>query len=100
MGAGMNKIHSAVGLNAITTIMIFASLFKSPVHADPVGDALNIVNQKNPIAAILQQNHACQLISPPSPQFSIQGKKVGPGAGGNITIPTILSDGVTVDLSS
>lgn len=73
--------------------------------ADPIQDALDITKTKNPVAAIFESNHRCQLIAPPTPQFltrmrqGIAVKSAGAATPGNITIPTILKDGKTVDLS-
>src|SRR4051812_5396268 len=65
--------------------------------ADPLTDSLNIRNEKNPIAALLDGDLGCQLIRPPSDISDLIGN-VGSGYAGNITLPKTLKDGQTLDL--
>jgi nucleoid DNA-binding protein len=65
--------------------------------ADPLADSLDIRNEKNPVAALLDGDLGCQLIRPPSDIADLIGN-VGSGYAGNITLPKTLKDGQTLDL--
>lgn len=81
-----------------TAIAAFAiSISASFAAADPLSDSLDIKNEKNPVAALLDGDLGCQLIRPPSDITDLIGN-VGSGYAGNVTIPKTLKDGQTLDL--
>jgi hypothetical protein len=79
---------------AACSICVSASL----AAADPLSDSLDARNEKNPVAALLEGDLGCKLISPPSAISDLQDN-VGAGFAGNITVPNTLKDGQTLDLA-
>lgn len=75
--------------------MVFISTL--PAAADPLSDALDVKNEKNPVAALLEGDLGCNLIRPASDITDLIGN-VGAGYAGNITVPKVLKDGQTLDL--
>lgn len=79
---------------------IFLVLLMSPALADPISDATVIANSKNPVGAALASSaFGCNLLGPPSPQRDLAGSP-GPGVAGTITVPKLLPDGYSYDLSA
>ncbi|EKS32663.1 hypothetical protein [Afipia clevelandensis] len=80
-------------------IILLSALVISPCFADPLTEARDVANSKNPVgAALSSSSFGCFLLGPPSPQRDLAGSP-GPGVAGTITVPKGLGDGYSYDLS-
>ncbi|WJR81153.1 hypothetical protein [Bradyrhizobium sp. NP1] len=83
----------------VSAIALTSAVLIATAHAGPLEDALNIQKTKNPLGTLMRNNHACNLISPPTPLL-LNDTQAGTATPGNITIAKFAADGTTYDLRS
>lgn len=89
-------MRALTSFHLVSAILVGSATF---AEAATIEEIENIQKTKNPIAALMLEDHKCNLIAPPS-AYMITATKPGAGGPGGIFIPRFEKDGMTYNFDT